>query len=220
MPIQKIVSSEKNNIAVGNFVGEKDRLFFDVATRTFRLSDGVTPGGLVINTGGGGGGSLTGISDLTTGAVMELTDVNVSIENSLTLETDQGLQPAKFTSFILFGQTNNNVQTELFRDASSSRIALTSQTTYFYDAQVVGRGNANNRYAAFAFRGAVDYNQSGNVLSLINQEEILQSGSSDQYDVSIVADNTNKAIAVKVIGDANETMRWSALVRTTEVTHT
>ena len=54
MPIQKIVSSEKNNIAVSNFVGEKDRLFFDVATRTFRLSDGVTPGGLVINTGGFG----------------------------------------------------------------------------------------------------------------------------------------------------------------------
>ena len=29
---------------------------FDVATKTFRLSDGVTPGGVVINAGGGGGG--------------------------------------------------------------------------------------------------------------------------------------------------------------------
>ena len=57
MPIQKIVSSEKNNITLNNFIGEKDRLFFDVTTRTFRLSDGVTPGGIVVNTGGGGGGS-------------------------------------------------------------------------------------------------------------------------------------------------------------------
>tara|TARA_B100001175_G_scaffold317820_1_gene336714 strand:+ start:2631 stop:5105 length:2475 start_codon:yes stop_codon:yes gene_type:complete len=62
MPIQNLVSSEKNNITVGDFVGDKDRLFFDVATRTFRLSDGVTPGGIVVNTGGGGGGSYTDFS--------------------------------------------------------------------------------------------------------------------------------------------------------------
>ena len=59
MPIQKIVSSEKNNITLNDFIGEKDRLFFDVTTRTFRLSDGVTPGGIVIGTGGGGGGNYS-----------------------------------------------------------------------------------------------------------------------------------------------------------------
>ena len=62
MPIQNLVSSEKNNITVTDFIGDKDRLFFDVATRTFRLSDGVTPGGIVVNTGGGGGGSYTDFS--------------------------------------------------------------------------------------------------------------------------------------------------------------
>ena len=62
MPIQNLVSSEKNNITVAEFIGDKDRLFFDVATRTFRLSDGVTPGGIVVNTGGGGGGSYSDFS--------------------------------------------------------------------------------------------------------------------------------------------------------------
>ena len=62
MPIQNLVSSEKNNITVAEFIGDKDRLFFDVATRTFRLSDGITPGGIVVNTGGGGGGSYTDFS--------------------------------------------------------------------------------------------------------------------------------------------------------------
>ena len=95
MPIQKFVTTEKHNIDVSNFIGDKDRLFFDVATRTFRLSDGVTPGGLVVPSSGGGGGGTTGIQDFATGPVMELTDVNVSVENSLTLETDQGLQPAR-----------------------------------------------------------------------------------------------------------------------------
>ena len=223
MPIQKFVTTEKHNIDVSNFIGDKDRLFFDVATRTFRLSDGVTPGGLVVPSSGGGGGGTTGIQDFATGPVMELTDVNVSVENSLTLETDQGLQPAKSTSFILFGETTNNVFTELFRDASNNRIDLTSQTAYFYEAQVIGRGNAPGLspiYAAWSFKGAMDYNQAGNVVSLIALEEVLQSGVSDQYHVILEADNTNKAIAVKVTGDANETMRWSALVRTTEVTHT
>ncbi len=221
MTIQQFVTSEKNNIAVANYVGSKDRLFFDVDTRTFRLSDGVTPGGLVINTGGGGGGGgLTGINDYTTGPVIELTDVNVSVENSLTIETDQGLQPAKSTSFILFGETTNSVLTELFRDASNSRLTLSNQTAYFYEAQVIGRGNTNNRYVAWTFKGAMDYNQAGNVVSLIEQEEVFESGSNNQYEVQLSADNTNKAIAIKVIGDNSETMRWSALVKVTEATHT
>ena len=62
MPIQKFVTSEKNNITINDFIGEKDRVFFDVTTRTFRLSDGVTPGGIVLNTGGGGGGGYNDFS--------------------------------------------------------------------------------------------------------------------------------------------------------------
>ena len=55
MPIQKFVTSEKHNITIGEYLGEKDRLFFDNTTRTFRLSDGETPGGIVLFSGGGGG---------------------------------------------------------------------------------------------------------------------------------------------------------------------
>ena len=223
MPIQKFVTTEKHNIDVSNFIGDKDRLFFDVATRTFRLSDGVTPGGLVVPSSGGGGGGLTGINDFSTGPVIELTDVNVSVENSLTLETDQGLQPAKSTQYILFGETTDNVFTELFRDASNNRIDLTSQTAYFYEAQVIGRGNnpgLNPIHAAWMFKGAMDYNQAGNVVSLIAYEEVLQSGLSDQYHVNLIADDTNKALAIKVKGDLSQTMRWSALVKLVEATHT
>jgi hypothetical protein len=40
---------------IDNFVGEEGNIFFNVETGEFRLSDGVTPGG--INVGGGGGGT-------------------------------------------------------------------------------------------------------------------------------------------------------------------
>ena len=51
MTVQKFNTTQKNNISGTSFVGDKDRVFFDVATKTFRLSDGVTPGGIVINAG-------------------------------------------------------------------------------------------------------------------------------------------------------------------------
>lgn len=41
---------------ISNFVGEEGNIFFNVNTGEFRLSDGVTPGGLPIGGGGGGGG--------------------------------------------------------------------------------------------------------------------------------------------------------------------
>ncbi len=40
---------------IDNFVGEEGNIFFNVETGEFRLSDGITPGG--INVGGGGGGT-------------------------------------------------------------------------------------------------------------------------------------------------------------------
>ena len=57
-------------------------------------------------------------------------------------------------------------------------------------------------------------------LLLTNQKEIIHAGDTYLYDATLDADNTNKAIAIKVNGDNSETMRWSALVKLTEVTHT
>ena len=220
MPVQKFVSTEKHNITGTTFVGDKDRVFFDVATRTFRLSDGVTPGGLVINTGGGGGGSLTGISDYTTGPVMTLTDVNVNIENSLTLECDQAVNPVESTTFIVYGTTTNTTQTELFRDSSNSRIILTSQSVVFFEIETVGRNNTDNDVCAFTHKGIIDYNQAGQLNFVQNQKEILHAGANEDYDSIIGTNGTAKAITVTVIGDGNYEMAWVARVKLTQVTHT
>lgn len=44
---------------IANFVGETGNVFFNVETGEFRLSDGVTPGGLPIYGSGFGGGGLS-----------------------------------------------------------------------------------------------------------------------------------------------------------------
>ena len=218
MPIQKFNTSEKRNIDITNFVGDKDRLFFDVATRTFRLSDGVTPGGLVINTGGGGGGSLTGINDFTTAAIMTLTDVNVNIENSPTIESDEGVSPVKVTNYVLYGTTTNNTFTELFRDASNTRIVCQDYTTYFYEADVVARNNTTPDYAAFKIKGAIDMGAGASTIAINEQKETVYAGSGDNYDADVVADDTNDAISIRVKGGSGEILRWCAYVKVTEVT--
>ena len=219
MPVQKFVSTEKHNIDGTTHVGDNNRVFFDVTTKTFRLGDGVTPGGVVI-AGGSGGGSLTGITDSTTGPVMVLTDVNVNIENSLTLESDQAVNPVENTQFILYGTSTSATEIELFRDTNNSRVTLTGQSTVFYEVEVVGRNNLDSDTTAILFKGIIDYNQAGIVNFVGGAKEIVSDGANEEYDAKVLADDTNKAIAVYATGHPSKEMAWVARVKLTQVTHT
>jgi hypothetical protein len=220
MPVQKFVSTEKHNIDGTTHVGDNNRVFFDVATKTFRLGDGVTPGGIVI-AGGGGSGGLTGITDSTTGPVMVLTDVNVNIENSLTLESDQALNPVENTQYILYCTTTDATETEFFRDAGQTlRVPLVSQSTEFYEVEVVGRNNTDSDTTAILFKGIIDYNQAGTVSFVGGAKEIVSDGANEEYDAKVLADDTNKAIAVFATGHPSKEMAWVARVKLTQVTHT
>ena len=220
MTVQKFNTTQKNGYSGTTFVGDKDRVFFDVATKTFRLSDGVTPGGVVINAGGGGGGSLTGITDSTTGPVMVLTDVNVNIENSLTIESDQALNPVENTQYILYGTSTNATEIELYRDSGNSQVPLVGQSTVFYEVEVVGRQNIESDVCAFQFKGIMDYNQTGNVVFVGGNKETVSAGANEDYDARVLTDNTNKSIRVLATGDAQYPMAWVARVKLTQVTHT
>ena len=219
MTVQKFNTTQKNGYSGTTFVGDKDRVFFDVATKTFRLSDGVTPGGVVINAGGGGG-SLTGITDSTTGPVMVLTDVNVNIENSLTIESDQALNPVENTQYILYGTSTNATEIELYRDSGNSQVPLVGQSTVFYEVEVVGRQNTESDVCAFQFKGIMDYNQAGNVVFVGGVKETVNAGANEDYDARVLTDNINKSIKVLATGDTQYSMAWVARVKLTQVTHT
>ena len=219
MPVQKFVSTEKHNIDGTTHVGDNNRVFFDVATKTFRLGDGVTPGGVVI--AGGGSSGLTGITDSTTGPVMILTDVNVNIENSLTLESDQALNPVENTQYILYCTTTDATETELFRDAGQSlRVPLVVQSTVFYEVEVVGRNNTAGEVCAFTFKGIIDRNQADDLIHVADQKEIVSDGINENYNAKIALHDISKSMRVLATGDANSEMAWVARVKLTQVTHT
>jgi hypothetical protein len=54
--IQEFFTSRNNKANNTTYVGQRDRLWYDSATNTIRISDGSTPGGLVVS---GGGSSST-----------------------------------------------------------------------------------------------------------------------------------------------------------------
>lgn len=56
MPVQKIKSGRIITVEANTYIGEKGTIFYDEFTPQLRLSDGLTPGGLLF-TGGGGTGT-------------------------------------------------------------------------------------------------------------------------------------------------------------------
>lgn len=60
MSIQKFFTS-RSPAEASNFVGQLDRLWFNNSNRTIYYSDGVTPGGIPISGGSGGGTTLPSV---------------------------------------------------------------------------------------------------------------------------------------------------------------
>ena len=61
MAIQKIKSGRVITVNSTSFVGEKGQIFYDENIGDLRLSDGITPGGIPLNTGGSGGSGGIGL---------------------------------------------------------------------------------------------------------------------------------------------------------------
>lgn len=59
--IQNLFTSRDNNAVGTAYVGQIGRLWYDPSTNTIRVSDGQTPGGIIVSGGGGGGIGVTNI---------------------------------------------------------------------------------------------------------------------------------------------------------------
>jgi hypothetical protein len=74
MPIQKIKSGRVLSPEVNEYIGNKGQIFFDEDTGELRLSDGITIGGIPINSNGGLVDVL--LSDLQVGQNLQYDGVN------------------------------------------------------------------------------------------------------------------------------------------------
>lgn len=124
---------------------------------------------------------------------------------------------AQRSDYVLRNATSNATQTELFLDGVGERLTLSDDTTWFFEARIAARRtDANNESAAYILQGCLDRN-AGTVALVGSVAKIILAEDTSAWDVTAEADNTNKALVIKVTGEASKAIRWVAHVATVEV---
>ena len=137
---------------------------------------------------------------------------NIDIDGILT----QGTDSYHTHQYVLHGTTTNATETEILTTAST-RIPVATDTTLFYEVSIVSRRtDATGESGSWHLKGCVD-NFSGTVADVGSIYEIAVAQDDINLSVDVRADDTNNAISVFVTGAASKTIRWTAIVKTTEV---
>lgn len=125
---------------------------------------------------------------------------------------------AQRSDFVLRNATSDGTQTELFLDGASQRLAIQDDTTWFFEIRIAARRtDANGESAAYILQGCIDRN-AGTVALVGSVTKTVLAEDTSAWDVTATADDANKALAVKVTGEAGKAIRWVAHVGTVEVT--
>ena len=122
------------------------------------------------------------------------------------------------SQYVLYGTTTDATETEIFvGGVSNSRVAVATNTTVFYDVNVVGRRtDATGESAGFHLKAVAD-NFSGTTADVGTVYEVVVARDDANWQVDAQADDTSDSIKILVTGAAGKTIRWTALVKTYEV---
>ena len=137
---------------------------------------------------------------------------NINIDGILT----QGTTSYYTHQYVLHGTTTDATETEILTTAST-RIPVSTNTTLFYEISIVARRtDATGESGSWHLKGCVD-NFSDTVADVGNVYEIAVAQDDVSLAVDARADDTNNSINIYVTGAASKTIRWTAIVKTTEV---
>jgi hypothetical protein len=103
----------------------------------------------------------------------------------------------------------------------SERLVMRTDSTWVWEATIVGhRTDVGNEHAGFRIRGVLFCGGSLNSIVMLGTpvKEILARTNST-WDVSATADSVQGSLKLSVTGSAGQTIRWLAVVKTTEVSN-
>jgi hypothetical protein len=83
MTVQKIKSGRIPGLEADNFVGDNGQLFFNEGVGDLRLGDGVTPGGIPLSVGGGGGGYILPTASTTVKGGVKVDGTTITIASQI-----------------------------------------------------------------------------------------------------------------------------------------
>jgi hypothetical protein len=125
---------------------------------------------------------------------------------------------AQASRYHLRNSTADATATTLFRDGSSARLIVPARSTWAFKARITAYNSTDEIGAAWDVAGAIRRNAAngtalvGSVASTAYTEGAMSGAS-----VAVTADDTNEALQISVTGLASKTIRWHAVVETSEV---
>lgn len=141
-----------------------------------------------------------------TGQYLGLSSGNFSTDNDAVTKT-----------WILRGTTNNEFETELFIDGSSTRIPVGYNRTLTYDIYIVARRTDTVGFSAgWNIKGVID-NFGGVTADVGNLTEVNIAADDPDWVVDVRTNDTTDTLNIYVTGKVGHTIRWVAYVRTVEV---
>ena len=139
--------------------------------------------------------------------------------NDLTVSNTYTQGTGNYTQkrYVMYGTTSDDTETEIYTINNDGRIPVDANTTVFYEASFAARRtDTTGESGAWHLKGCVD-NFSGVVADVGNVYEIAVAQDNINWQVDIRADNTNDTINVYVTGANNNTVAWTTVITTIEV---
>jgi hypothetical protein len=116
--------------------------------------------------------------------------------------------------------TNATANQVLFLDGSSARLVIPAKTTWMFTIQLSAYNDTDSAGAGWFFRGAIRRN-GANGTALVNSlvSESWQDSAMSTATATVVADDTNEALEIRVTGIAAKNIRWTATVDITQCSY-
>lgn len=97
-----------------------------------------------------------------------------------------------------------------------SRFKIREESVLAFRITVVGRDNIADEIAMYTFEGAIKRDNANNTTMVICNKTVVHEDDAT-WDCNVTADDTNEALAITVTGDANNAVRWAAVLEGIEV---
>jgi len=160
------------------------------------------------------------VGSLSIGGDLDLNSNNITGTGNIDVEgiVTQGTTNYYTKQYVLHGTTTNATETEILTVVDFARIGVPTNSTMLYEISIAARRtDATGESASWHLKGCVD-NFSGTVADVGNVYEIALAQDDLSWTVDAQADDSNNAINILVTGAAGKTVRWTAIVKTIEVT--
>ena len=129
----------------------------------------------------------------------------------------QGTTSYYTKQYVLNGTTTDATEGELLIAGTSSRISVPINSTMLYEVSIVARRtDVTGESASWHLKGCAD-NFSNTVANVGNIYEIAVASDDVTWAVDAQADDVNDSLNILVTGAVGKTIRWTAVVKTIEV---